>query len=795
MRQINKVAVLGAGVMGAAIAAHLANAGIEVLLLDMAPGELSEAEKGAGLALTQRQVRNRIAARALESLTKAKPAPLFLEQYREYIEIGNFEDDMARLKECDWVIEVVLENMEVKKSLFADKVVPNLKEGAILSTNTSGLSVNEMAQVLPEALRRNFLVTHFFNPPRYMRLMEMVGGAETDPEVICFMAGFLGKRLGKGIVYAKDTPNFIANRIGTYAGAVTHRHMAEMGLTVEEVDLITGPAMARPKTGTFALWDLVGIDTVTRVMENSYRLLTGDEEREMFQVPESTRQMVAAGLIGKKAGQGFYKRETVEGESVKFFYDYRDGSYRPAVRPKFESVSATRQIDDPGLRVKTLLEGSDQAALFAWRTLRDTLIYAAKRIPEIADDVVNIDNAMKWGYNWELGPFEVLDALGVADFVRRAERDGVAFPEWLREVETFYRVEGGKRYYYSIGERVFKEAERPATSTSLTLLKSGGAEIERNSAASLIDLGDGVFCLEFHSKMNTMGTDTLAMIQKGVRRAEQDGLGLVIANDGAMFSAGANLMLVAMAIAEGAYDELNLTVKAFQKAMMAIKYSRIPVVAAPHNLVMGGGCETCLHADAITAHAETYMGLVEIGVGLLPAGGGTKEMALRAIGLAEENGADVTEFIFKGFRNIAMAKVSSCAAELFGMGYMRHGDGVTMDIERRIHDAKLKALALAANYRPGRPATAIKAPGRGVAASIKAQLWNLEQGGYISAHDRYLASGIADVITGGDVPHGTLITEQYLLDLERETFVRYCGQKKTAERIQHMLKTGKPLRN
>ena len=781
--------------MGAGIAAHLANAGIEVLLLDMAPGELSDAEKGAGLELARREVRNRIVSQAVEALAKAKPAPLFLEEYREYIEIGNFEDDMARLKECDWVIEVVLENMEVKKSLFTDKVVPNLKEGAILSSNTSGLSVNEMAQVLPEAVRRNFLVTHFFNPPRYMRLMELVGSAWSDPELICFMSGFLGKRLGKGIVYAKDTPNFIANRIGTYAGAVTYKHMAEMGLTVEEVDVITGPAMARPKTGTFALWDLVGIDTVTRVMENSYRLLTDDDEREMFQVPESARQMVAAGLIGKKAGQGFYKRQTVDGESVKFFYDYRDGSYRPGVRPKFDSVGATKQIDDPGLRVKTLVEGLDQAAQFAWRTLRDTLIYAAKRVPEIAEDVVNVDNAMKWGYNWELGPFEILDALGVGDFVRRAEQDGVDVPGLLKEVGTFYKVEGGRRYYYSISDQAFKEVERPATGISLTLLKSAGAEVEKNSAASVLDLGDGVFCLEFHSKMNTMGTDTLAMIQKAVRRAEREGIGLVIANDGAMFSAGANLMLVAMAIAEGAYDDINLTVKSFQKAMMAIKYSRIPVVAAPHNLVMGGGCETCLHADAITPHAETYMGLVEIGVGLLPAGGGTKEMALRAVRLAEETGADVTEFIFKGFRNIAMAKVSSSAAELFGMGYLRHGDGITMDIERRIHDAKLKAIALAANYRPGRPATGLKAPGRGVAASIKAQLWNLEQGGYISAHDRYLASGIADVITGGDVPQGTLITEQYLLDLERETFMRYCGQKKTAQRIQHMLKKGKPLRN
>jgi len=795
MRQINKVAVLGAGVMGATIAGHLANAGIEVLLLDIVPGEPNEAEKGAGLGTGDRAVRNRIAAQGLDALLFMKPASLYLPSYAACIEVGNFEDDMGRLKECDWVIEVVLENLEIKKRLFADRVIPNLREGAILSTNTSGLSVNALAQTLPEAVRRSFLVTHFFNPPRYMRLVELVGCAETDPELVAFMARFLGTKLGKGVVYAKDTPNFIANRIGTYAGAVTGRHMVEMGLSVEEVDAITGPALARPKTATFALWDLVGIDTVVRVLANSYQLLVNDEEREVFKVPESIQRMVDAGLTGKKAKKGFYKRETVDGESVKLYYDYRDGSYRQSSSPKFASVLATKQIDEPGERVKTLLEGSDQAAQFAWRSLRDTLIYAAKRIPEIADDVVNVDNAMKWGYNWELGPFEILDALGVANFVARAEGEGVAVPGLLKGVQSFYRTEAGKRYYYSISDRQFREIARPAARVSLTLLKGAGAVAEQNSAASVLDLGDGVFCLEFHSKMNTIGAETLGMVHKAIRRAEKDGLALVIANEGPMFSAGANLMLLAMAIAEGAYDEIALMVRNFQKAMMAIKYCKIPVVAAPHNLAMGGGCETCLHADAINPHAETYMGLVEIGVGLLPAGGGTKEMAIRAIQLAEENGAELTPFIFKNYQNIAMGKISSSAAELYGMGYLRQGDTITMDIEQRVHDAKQRALTLAANYRPCRPLTGLKAPGRSIAASIKAQLWNLEQGGYISAHDRYLASGIADVITGGDIPAGTLISEEYLLELEREAFLRFCGQKKSAERIQHMLKKGRALRN
>ena len=795
MRQINKVAVLGAGVMGATIAAHLANAGVEVLLLDMVPGQPNDAEKELGLGTDDRTVRNRIATQALAGLLTMKPAPLYLPSYAACIEAGNFEDDMARISECDWVIEVVLENLVVKKRLYDQKVVPNLKEGTILSTNTSGLSVNTLAQALPEAVRRNFLVTHFFNPPRYMRLLELVGCRETDPEVVSFMAGFLGRRLGKGVVYAKDTPNFIANRIGTYAGAITGRHMVEMGLSVEEVDAITGPALARPKTATFALWDLVGIDTVVRVLDNSFELLVDDEERAVFRVPESIRKMVAAGLTGKKAQGGFYKREKVDGESVKFYYDYQGERYLPVSSPKFASVLATKQIDDPALRLKTLLEGTDQAAQFAWKSLRDTLIYTAKRIPEVADDVVNVDNAMRWGYNWDLGPFEILDAIGVANFVKRAEADGVGVPGFLKEVPRFYKTEGGKSFYYSIPDGDFREIGRPAAGISLTLLKSAGGVIERNSAASVLDLGDGVLCLEFHSKMNTIGADTLAMIHKSIRRAEQDGSALVIANEGPMFSAGANLMLLAMAIAEGAYDEIALMVKSFQKAMMAIKYSKIPVVAAPHNLAMGGGCETCLHADAINPHAETYLGLVEIGVGLLPAGGGTKEMALRALALAEENGTDVQPFIVRNYQNIALGKISSSAAELYALGYLRQGDAVTMDLDRRIPDAKAKALALAANYRPGRPQVGLKAPGRSIAASLKAQLWNLEQGGFISAHDNYLASGIADVITGGDLPAGTLISEEYLLELEREAFLSFCGQKKSAERIQHMLKKGKALRN
>lgn len=802
MKQINKVAVLGAGVMGATIAAHLANAGVSVLLLDIVPREPNDAETAAGdgkaggsLGIADSRVRNRIATAGRDRLMKMKPAPFFLPGYAANIEVGNFDDDIQKLRECDWVVEVVIENMAIKKQLFTEKVVPNLKEGAILTTNTSGLSVNEMAECLPESIRKNFLVTHFFNPPRYMRLLEIVSCSYTAPAVTAFMADFISKRLGKGIVYAKDTPNFIANRIGVYAICNCVRTMMESGMTVEEVDAVAGPATARPKSAAFRTADLVGIDTLQHVADNSYELLVDDEQRDIFKFSDFVREMVAKGLLGNKSSQGFFKKVTGENGQEFFYYDYKTGEYAPSQRPKFASIEAAKSIDDPAKRLRAVVTGSDKGARFAWTNLRDTLIYTFNRIPEIADDIVNIDNAMKWGFNWELGPFEMLDAIGVSYFVERAEKDGVKVPAGLKTVEQFYKFENGRNYYYCIQDAQYREVPQKPGHISLSILKKNNREVEKNSGASVIDLGDGVFCLEFHTKMNAIGGEILSMVHKAIKRTEEEGVGLVIANEGSMFSAGANLMLLVMAIAEGAFDEIAMTVKSFQKAMMAIKYSKIPVVAAPHNLVMGGGCETCLHSDAIIPHAETYMGLVELGVGLLPAGGGTKEMAIRAIKLAEEYEMDATPFIFKNYMNIAMAKVSTSAAELAPMGFMRQGDAITMDIDKRIHDAKLKAISLAANYRTGRPLTDLKAPGRSMAASIKSQLWNMQKGGFISEYDQYLAGMVADVITGGDVPAGTLITEEYLLELEREAFVRLCGQKKTLERIQHMLKKGKPLRN
>lgn len=795
MRQINRVGVLGAGVMGATIAAHLANAGLEVLLLDMLPRELTAEEKEAGLSLESQRVRNRIAATALAGLLKMKPAPLYLKEYANQIEIGNFDDNLTKLKECDWVIEVVIEHLPIKKRLF-EKVVPHLHSEAILSTNTSGLSINEMAAALPAEVRRNFLVTHFFNPPRYMRLLEIVPCKETDPVVMETLAGFISQRLGKGIVYAKDTPNFIANRIGVYAIYKGIQHMLAMEMTVEEVDVIAGPATARPKSAAFRTADLVGLDTLIHVGNNSFDLLQNDEEREVFKIPKFMARMVEQGLLGNKSKAGFYRKEQVEGKRKIFYYDYPSGEFKPVEKPKFASIEAVKLVDDPAQKIKMVVEGQDKAAEYAWKNLRDTLIYTVNRIPEIADDVVNVDNAMKWGFNWEIGPFEMLDAIGVASFVKRAEADGVAVPEILREIDAFYRFNAsGQKQYFDLQTGEYQSYPSPFGQINLQILKKCQGVVEKSSGSSVIDLGDGVFCLEFHSKMNTLGGDILAMTHKAIKRAETEGTGLVIGNQGVNFSVGANLMLLAVAMAEGAYEDIDMMVRAFQKATMAIKYAKVPVVAAPFNMVLGGGCEYCLHAAGINAHAETYMGLVEIGVGLLPAGGGTKEMCLRAVELANRYATDVSPFIFKHFKQIGMASVSMGAAELQGMSYMRAGDSITMNADCLIADAKQKVLGMTGNYTPPRKVEKIEAPGRSVAASIKSQLWNLQMGGFATEYEAEMGGVIAAILCGGDVPAGVPISEDYLLQLEREGFLKLCGNKKTAARIQNMLKTGKPLRN
>ena len=779
MREISKVAVLGAGVMGSTIAAHLANAGVEVLLLDL-PSDDDP---------------NKIAKKGLEAAIKAKPAAFYRKDYASYITVGNFRDDMQKIKDYDWVIEVVVESMDIKKKLL-DQVTPHLNPNSVFSTNTSGLSVNEMADYMPEQFRKNFLVTHFFNPPRYMRLVEIVSSKYTDQQVVKDMADFIAHRLGKGIVYGKDTPNFVANRIGVYSMLNGMKYMLEMGLTIEEVDKIAGTATARAGSAAFKTGDLVGLDTLVHVAENSYELLKEDDERDIFVVPDFIKKMVEQGLLGNKTKKGFYKKERTSEGTKKFYFDHNKMEYVPLQKPKLASIETAKQIDDPRKRLKAVVAAKDKAGEFAWKNTRDTIIYSIKRIPEIADDVVNIDNAMRWGFGWELGPFEMLDAIGVKYFVDRCEKEGTDVPEVIKGVDSIYKVENGKKYYFDFAEKTHKQVEYPKTYTSIELLKSDNKVVESNSGADIIDLGDGVFLVEFHTKMNAIGAEVITMLNKAIGRAEKEGVGVVIANeDKKAFSAGANLMFIASLIAEGDFAMLSEAVRTFQRATLNIKYSKVPVVAAPHALTLGGGCEVCLHSDAVCAHAETYMGLVEIGVGLIPGGGGTKEVALRAIEIAEENGIDVSALIFKGFQNIGMAKVSMSADELFKMGYLRRGDSVTMNIDNLIYDAKQKVLALATNYRPRKPRENIPAPGKSVAATIKSQLWNMKMGKQITEYEEYIGGLIANVMCGGDVLPGTPITEEYMLDLEREAFLKACGNKKTVERIQHMLKTGKPLRN
>lgn len=790
MRQIKQAAVLGAGVMGAGIAAHLANAGLKVLLLDMVPREVNESEKAKGMTLESTAVRNRLADTGIQGVLRGRA--FYHDNLVQQVTTGNFDDDISRLQDCDWVIEAVIENMEIKKKLFQEKVVANLKPGAIFSSNTSGLSINEMAEVLPEQLRKNFMVTHFFNPPRAMRLLELVPSKYTDPSVFQGLAEFCSRRLGKGIVCGKDTPNFIANRIGVFSMCNGMHHMAKMGLSVEDVDAVSGPATARPRSALCKLFDLVGIDTMQLVADNSYRLLANDEDREMFRLPGFVEGMVKKGLTGRKAKQGFYRR-AADGSSLSF--DYASGSYQPTQVRRIDALGATSKYATPEENLKAVLAGDDPVSRFAWCNLRDTLLYTVKRIPEIADEIVNVDNAMKWGFNWSLGPFEMLDALGVQNFIKQVEADGLAVPEALKNIDSFYTFAGTTRLAWDLVAGEFREIQQKEGMINLPLLQRSGSVVEKNDEASLYDLADGVFCLEFHSKMNSIDMTILEMVGKAIARAEQDGIGLVIGNHGSFFSVGANLAKFAAAIESRRFADIDEIIKAFQTNLMAMKYSAVPVVAAPFNLALGGGCEVTLHADAVNAYAETNMGLVEIGVGLIPAGGGTKEMALRAIELAAPYNAEILPFIEKHFQNIALAKVSTSADELFAMGLMRRGDGVTMDIDNLIADAKQKVVSLASNYRQKLPMENIAAPGRTIAAALKNRLRENMAGGLPTEYELEIAGHVADIMTGGDVSAGALISEQHLLDLERQTVLQLCGNSKTLARIQHMLKVGKVLRN
>jgi len=794
MKTIQRVAVLGAGVMGSAIAAHLANCGLDVLLLDLPPQELTADEAQRGLTLEDQAVRNRAAAAGIQAAQKARPAAFTRRDNAARITAGNFADDLPRLQDCDWVIEAVIEHPGIKKQLL-QQVTPHLGDETILSSNTSGLSINALAKHLPAEVQQRFLVTHFFNPPRYMHLLEIVPCAACDPQVVADLGEFIAARLGKGVVPCKDTPNFIANRIGAFGLFNAMRHMLDLKLTVEEVDAVSGPATARPKSAIFRTADLVGLDTLVHVGRNTHQLLENDPQRDTFLPTDFLLQMVEAGLLGEKSKKGFYRKEKSKEGSQLFFFDPAANDYVPAQKPKFASTKASRGLDDPGDRLRSVLAGDDQGAQFAWCNLRDTLLYAVQTLAEIADSLEDVDKAMRWGFSWELGPFEMLDAIGVAAFAKRIESDGLPVPELLRRAESFYRFTEGRKEVFDFKTGGFVPAATHPRELQLEILRRAGNEVARSDNASLVDLGDGVFGLEFHSKMNSISPDMLELLVQGVHRAERDGVGLVLGNQGVNFSAGANLAVLGMALQQGGFEAVRGAVRGFQSASMALKYARVPVVAAPFNLTLGGGCELTLHAAAVTAHMETYMGLVEIGVGLLPAGGGCKESTLRAVEQAQLFDTDVSPFLYKAFENIGMAKVSTSAAELFDLGYLRRGDGIVPNGDRLLDAAKAKVLALSRTYLPQAPVQQLPAPGRDVAASMKSRLWNLQQGGFISAYDAQIGGTIAGILCGGDLPPGTPISEAYLLELEQEGFLSLCGNEKTVQRIEHMLKTGKPLRN
>jgi 3-hydroxyacyl-CoA dehydrogenase len=798
--KINKAAVLGSGTMGAQIAAHLANAGIEVLLLDIAPTELTRQEQARGLTLDSQQVRNRIVNAGLEAAKKIRPAAFFAPSCASLIKTGNFDDDLARIAEAEWIIEAIVENLEIKRSLFS-RVDALRRAGSIVSSNTSGISIRKMSEGMSDDFRRHFLGTHFFNPPRYLKLLEIIPTADTESEVVSRVADFCDRKLGKGIVYAKDTPNFIANRIATFSALNSMRVMIEGGYTIEEVDAMTGPAVGRPKSATFRTSDIVGLDVSLYVAENLYAAVPNDEQRDALKPPELLREMVRRRWTGNKAGQGFYKKTRGEGGKTEYLVlDYTTMEYRVSQKVRLPSLDAAKTIEDTAERIRTLVYGKDRVGEFLWKTISANLIYTANRIPEIADDIVNIDNAVRWGFNHQFGTFELWDVIGVAKSVAKMRGDGREIPSLVMKLldsgkKSFYERREGRTFYFDVATGDYKEVGPRPGVLVLKSLKERQSVIKKNSGASLIDIGDGVACLEFHSKMNAIGGDTVSMMNYSVKEVGENFEALVIGNEAENFSVGANIMMLLLGVQEGEWDEIAMSVRQFQNANMNLRYSAKPVVVATHGMALGGGCEITMHGDKARASAESYLGLVEVGVGLIPAGGGVKEMVLRAVEDAVPD-EDLFPRIKKVSETIAMARVATSAVEAREIGFLRETDPITMNRDRLIEDAKQTALAMVREgYTAPHQKTDIPVLGEPALAAIKLAVHMMTRGGFISEYDGHVARKLAHIITGGDLSRKTLVSEQYLLDLEREAFVSLCGEKKTQERIQHVLKTGKPLRN
>ena len=791
--KIEKAAVLGSGVMGSAIAAHLANAGIPSLMLDILPPD-------AGEDRSDRQARNRFADNALKAALKSKPAPFYHQELAALIETGNFEDDFERIAEADWIIEVVKEDLSIKKKVLS-RVAELRKLGSLVSSNTSGISIAEMAEGLSEDFRRHFLVTHFFNPPRYLYLLEIIPTVDTDPALLADFAEFADRKLGKGIVMAKDTPNFVANRVGVFGMLDTIKAMEEQGLSVEDIDFLTGPLVGHPKSASFRTADLVGLDTFVAVAGNVYHGCPNDESRDTFATPPLLEKMLEKGLLGDKSGGGFYKKsKDAEGNRVILTLDVEKMDYREKRKAKFPELEAVRNIESLVERLPAILASKGKAAEFTWRSLSRLFQYCAFRVGEIADDPSPIDDGMRWGFAWELGPFQLWDALGFAATTARMKEEGLELPAWIdamleKKAEGFYRVGQGRVAVWDPSLSDYSERKTDPGRLSLPLLRESGGVVKSNAGASLVDLGDGVACLEFRSKMNTLGPDIVGMVGKSIAEVEKNFDALVVSNQGENFSVGANLMLVMQEALEQEWDELNVMVAAFQRATMALKYAPVPTVVAPHGLCLGGGAEFVLHGQRTCPSAETYIGLVEVGVGLLPAGGGCKELYLRNLA-RNSMSKDLLPAVQATFETIGMAKVATSALEAREMGFTLPGDGFAINRERVLGDAKQVALSMVGEDRKGgRPRSDIPVMGRAGVAVIESVLHNMKDGRFISEHDFKIGLKVGTIICGGDLTGTQKVGEQYLLDLEREHFLSLLGERKTLERMQHTLKTGKPLRN
>jgi len=785
--RIERAAVLGAGVMGAAIAAHLANVGIPTLLLDIVPDEGAD--------------RDALAKAGLKRAQKSKPASFSSSRAPQLVEIGNLEDDLARLAECDWVIEAVIENLAVKETLYG-RVAPHLAPHAILSSNTSGLSVAALSDALPPDVRSRFLVTHFFNPPRYLELLELVRGPETTDDVVARIEDVADRVLGKGVVHAKDTPNFIANRIGCFG--VFHA-MAQIeggaGFTVTEVDKLTGKAIGRPKSATFRTADIVGLDTLAHVAGNLFERLTDDPQRTLFDAPDFMKRLISEGRLGAKSGAGFYKKTKGSGGSEILMVDPATLGYVPQAKVSIPSLEMAKNESDVAKRIAALVRAEDRGGEFLWSTLSATLCYAAACVPEIADDVSAVDQAMRWGFGWELGPFETWDAIGFRWACERMISDGATLPPLARTLydtgsDGFYRREPDAVSCVA-GDGSFNVLPSRPEHLVLADLKAAGAVVMESPDAALIDLGDGVVCIEFTTKMNTIGPGVIDMLERAVSEVESNWRGLVIGNDGAQFSAGANLLLILNELDDDNFEDVEWMVERFQQINQRLRLSRRPVVAAPHGLALGGGCEVTLGADAACAALETYIGLVEVGAGVIPAGGGCMEFVRRIDERAPDDPAtDLLPYVQRAFETIGMGKVATSGHEAMEMGFLRPTDRVTISRRRQLHDAKNLVLSMdRAGYEPARPRTDIRVVGEPGLSALRVGMNQMLRAGWISEYDRVVGDKLAWVLCGGEVSGSSRVSEAYLHELEKEAFMSLCAETKTQERMEHLLKTGKPLRN